>query len=159
MKIVNPPANGDDWLALTTEPLSAAAAHDWVVRPDCGGIVVFSGTVRDHAAGRPGVTLLEYEAYEEQVVPRLAAIVSELRDRWPGTGRVALLHRTGPLAVTEVSVVVAVGAAHRGQAFEAARFAIDTLKETVPIWKREVWSGGDDWGTDAHDVTEVGTRD
>ena len=156
---MNPPANGEDWLALTTEPLPVGAAHDWVVRPDCGGVVLFSGTVRDHAEGRPGVTTLDYEAYEEKVVPRLAAIASEARTRWPSVGRVALLHRTGPLAVTEVSVIVAVSATHRADAFDAARFGIDTLKETVPIWKREVWAGGESWGTGAQDVTEVGTRD
>ena len=156
---MNPPANGEDWLALTTEPLPVGAAHDWVVRPDCGGVVLFSGTVRDHAEGRPGVTTLDYEAYEEKVVPRLAAIAAEARTRWPSVGRVALLHRTGPLAVTEVSVIVAVSATHRADAFDAARFGIDTLKETVPIWKREVWAGGESWGTGAQDVTEVGTRD
>jgi len=121
--------------------------------------VVFSGTVRDHADGRAGVTLLEYEAYEGQVVPRLAAIASGIRSRWSTVGRVVLLHRTGPLEVTEVSVVVAVSAAHRGEAFSAARFGIDTLKETVPIWKRETWAGGQGWGTGASDVTGVGSRD
>ena len=68
------PSDGDDWLALTSEPLSVDVAYRWAVRPDCGAVVVFAGTVRDHAEGRTGVTALEYEAYEEQVVPRLAAI-------------------------------------------------------------------------------------
>ena len=98
---------------------------------------------------------LEYEAYDEQVVPRLAQIADEARRRWPSTGRLALLHRTGPLAIGESSVVVAASAPHRAEAFEAARFCIDTLKASVPIWKRETWAGGDEWGLDAQDLSEV----
>lgn len=156
MTTVQPPASGDTWLGLTTDELSIGDAYDWVVRPDCGGVVVFSGTVRDHADGRPGVSLLEYEAYEEQVEPRFVAIADEVRMRWPSTGRVVLWHRVGPLEVTESSVVVAVSAPHRPEAFSAARFAIDTLKTSVPIWKRETWQGGSDWGLDAHDLTRKG---
>ena len=99
---------------------------------------------------------LTYEAYEEQVGPRLTAIATEMRQQWPMIGRIALVHRIGPLALTESSVVVAVSAPHRGEAFEAARFGIDTLKETVPIWKQETWAGGVDWALGARDVTEVG---
>jgi molybdopterin synthase catalytic subunit len=129
--------------------------YEWAVRPDCGAVVVFSGTVRDHAEGRSGVVQLTYEAYEEHVVPRLEAIAAEIREQWPMTGRIALVHRIGPLALTESSVVVAVSAPHRGEAFDAARFGIDTLKDTVPIWKQETWAGGVDWALGAHDVTEV----
>ena len=153
---MQPPASGDTWLGLTTDVLSIGDAYEWVVRPDCGGVVVFSGTVRDHAEGRPGVSLLEYEAYEEHVEPRLVAIADEVRMRWPAVGRIVLWHRVGPLEVTESSVVVAVSAPHRGDAFGAARFAIDTLKTSVPIWKRETWQGGSDWGLDAHDLTRKG---
>ena len=106
--------------------------------------------------GRAGVTALEYEAYEEKVVPRLAAIAAESRARVPGIGRVALLHRIGELDVTDCSVVVAVSAPHRSEAFEAARFCIDALKATVPIWKRESWAGGAEWSAVAHDVVEAG---
>ncbi len=143
-------------MALTTEPLPVDRAARWVVRPDCGAVVVFAGTVRDHAAGRPGVAELEYEAYEAQVVPRLQAIADAARARWPGLARVVLWHRTGTLVVTECSVVVAVSAGHRGEAFDGARFCIDSIKKTVPIWKRERWDGGEDWGVDAEDVAEVG---
>jgi molybdopterin synthase catalytic subunit len=145
------------WVALTAEPLSMDQAAAWVTRPDCGAVVVFGGTVRDHAEGRPGVVELEYEAYATQVEPRLAAIASETRSRWPGVGRLLLWHRTGILKVTESSVVVAASAAHRGDAFDAARFCIDTLKTTVPIWKRERWAGGEDWGQDAHAIMEIGS--
>ena len=74
---------------------------------------------------------------------------------WPALGRIALLHRTGPLAVTDAAVVVVVSAPHRAEAFDAARFCIDTLKATVPIWKKETWAGGEDWGTDATPVDQA----
>jgi molybdopterin synthase catalytic subunit len=150
------PAGEDVWVALTTEVLQLEKAATWVTRPDCGAVVTFAGTVRDHADGRPGVSELEYEAYASQVEPRLSAIATEARKRWPGVGRLVLWHRTGVLAVTESSVIVAASATHRGEAFDAARYCIDTLKRTVPIWKRERWAGGDDWGLDAHEVAEVG---
>jgi molybdopterin synthase catalytic subunit len=160
-----PPATGDDWVGLTTSVLPVAAAAEWVVLPSCGAVVVFSGTSRDHSGdvasgtARQGVTVLEYEAYEEEVEPRLAAIVAELRTRWPAVGRVALVHRTGPVPVGESSVVVAVSAPHRDDAFLAARFGIDTLKATVPIWKKETWTDGTDvssaWGLDAQPITDV----
>jgi molybdopterin synthase catalytic subunit len=145
---------GRDWTALTTERLPVDAATAWSVLPDCGAVVTFLGTVRDHAEGRSGVSGLTYEAYEEQVVPRLDAIVAEARARWD-LGRVALLHRTGRLVVTDCSVVVVVSAPHRAEAFEAARFCIESLKSTVPIWKSETWEGGSDWGTNAQEVTRL----
>ena len=150
-----PPDAGDDWIALTDQPLPIDAAYQWSVRADCGAVVLFSGTVRDHAEGRPGVTALEYEAYAEQVEPRLAAIADETRRRWPTVGRLVLIHRIGALDLGESSVIVVASSPHREEAFVAARFGIDTLKATVPIWKRETWEGGVDWGTCAHDVAEV----
>jgi molybdopterin synthase catalytic subunit len=146
-----------DWVALSDRRLPVEAATVWVSRPGCGAVVSFTGTVRDHAEGRPGVSQLEYEAYEEAVVARLTALVAEARRRWPGLGRVAGLHRIGVLGVGEAAVVVAVSAPHRSEAFDAARWCIDTLKETVPIWKREVWHGGEDWGGDARKISEVGS--
>ena len=146
---------GDDWCALTELPLSVGSVYDWAVLPHCGAVVLFSGTVRDHAEGRAGVSLLEYEAYEAQVVPRLEVIAADIRQRWPSVGRVALLHRVGPLHLAESSVLVVVSSPHRPEAFEAARHGIDTLKATVPIWKREHWDGGVDWGLQAMDVGQV----
>jgi molybdopterin synthase catalytic subunit len=145
----------DVWVELTAAQLSYEKAADWVTRPDCGAVVVFGGTVRDHSEGRPGVSELEYEAYEGQVERRLRDIAVETKKRWPSVGRVALIHRLGALSVSDCSVVVAVSAAHRAEAFDAARHCIDTLKRTVPIWKRERWSGGEDWGTDASPIEEV----
>jgi molybdopterin synthase catalytic subunit len=149
------PELGDDWVALTPVPLPVAAASAWVVRADCGATVTFTGTARDHAPGRQGVHRLEYEAYEGPAVARLWAVLAELRVRWPGLGRVALLHRTGVVELEGAAVVVAVSAPHRAEAFEAARFAIDELKRSVPIWKRETWAGGESWGLEAQHIVGV----
>jgi molybdopterin synthase catalytic subunit len=146
---------GDTWVGLTDEALPVGPAGEWAVLPSCGAVVTFSGTARDHADGRPDVTGLEYEAYESQIEPRFLAIAAEARRRWPDVGRLAILHRTGPVAIGESSVVVAVSAPHRGAAFDAARWCIDTLKETAPIWKRESWAGGESWGLDARALTDV----
>lgn len=154
-RAIEPPPSGDTWVGLTAAPLPVGVAHDWAARPDCGAVVLFSGTVRDHAAGRPGVDRLEYEAYDEQVGPRLLAIAGEARARWPRVGRLVLVHRVGVLGVGEPSVVVVASAPHRPDAFAAARFCIDALKATVPIWKRERWEGGEAWGLDASEIAEV----
>ncbi len=113
--------------------------------------MVFSGIVRDHATDENGnlradVTHLLYEAYESQAVPAFAAIEAELRSRWPQTGRVVMLHRIGVVSLSESSVLVAVSAPHRHEAFDAARFAIDAVKASAPIWKHETWAQGADWG-------------
>jgi molybdopterin synthase catalytic subunit len=142
---------GNDWIAISARELPVDEAWKWVGVPECGGIVTFCGTVRDHSDGRAGVTSLEYEAYEEHVVPRLTDVAAAARAQWPEIGRVALIHRVGRLEVGEVAVVVAVSTPHRGEAFAAAQFCIDTLKHTVPIWKRETWEGGSDWSVCSHD--------
>jgi molybdopterin synthase catalytic subunit len=139
--------SGDVWIAQSEEPLPAAEAVEWAAQPGCGAVVSFSGMVRDHSEGRPGVFLVEYEAYVEHVERVLGEVAEAARKRWPEIGRVALLHRFGALRVGEVSVLVAVSAPHRAEAFEASQFCIDTIKETVPIWKREHWSEGADWST------------
>jgi molybdopterin synthase catalytic subunit len=144
-------------LGLTDQSLPVGAVYDWCLQPQCGAVVLFSGTVRDHAVDasgtmRPDVQSLTYEAYESQVVPAFEAIEHELRTRWPHTGRVVLLHRVGRLELMESSVLAAISAPHRPEAFEAARFAIDALKASAPIWKHEVWADGADWGTGAHTI-------
>jgi molybdopterin synthase catalytic subunit len=146
------PGHTDHWCAVTPDELPVGTVYEWCVRPDCGAVVLFSGTVRDHADGRTNVTSLEYEAYAEAVIPAFEAIVAEARRRFPDARRIAMLHRTGELQLGESSVVVAVSSAHRPVAFDAARFAIDALKESAPIWKKENWDGGSDWGTGAHDI-------
>ena len=153
---VHPPASTDTWVGLSGDPLPIEAAGRWAVLPRCGAVVSFSGTARDHAEGRPGVSLLEYEAYTEQVEPRLLAIVEQARSEWPDLGRMVLLHRVGPVPVGESAVVVVVSAPHRDVAFAAARYGIDTLKSTVPIWKREHWDGGESWGLEAQHLVDIG---
>ena len=149
------PPEVDDWVALTSEPLDLQVAASWVARPDCGAVVTFSGLVRDHAEGTVDVTHIDYEAWAEQVVPRLAAVAVEARHRWPQVGRLVLWHRHGVVHLSESSVLVAVSAPHRGEAFEAARFAIDSLKATVPIWKKEHWAGGAEWARAAQHITDI----
>ena len=151
------PVDGDTWIALTTEELPVGVVYEWTVRPDCGAVVLFSGTVRDHAEGRDGVSSLTYEAYEGQCERRFAEIASEIRTRWPDTGRIALLHRLGTMYLNESTVLVVVSSPHRPNAFEAARFGIDALKATAPIWKHEVWDCGSDWGTGATPPRHVST--
>lgn len=139
--------DGDTWLELTAERLQVGRTYDWAVMPRCGAVVVFSGTVRDHADGREGVTALDYEAYDTEVLPKFANIAAEMRRRWPSLGRIALIHRLGTLGLGDSSVLVVASAPHRPDAFDAARFGIDALKVTAPIWKRETWSSGADWAT------------
>ncbi|MGA9275863.1 molybdenum cofactor biosynthesis protein MoaE [Ilumatobacter sp.] len=154
MPRVAAPNDRDDWLGLTDRQLPITEAYEWAVIPRCGAVVLFSGTVRDHADGRTDVQHLTYEAYETQVRPVFESITAELRTRWPETGRVVLLHRTGQLELEESSVIAVVSAPHRPEAFEAARYAIDALKEAAPIWKHEVWADGSDWGTGANDIAD-----
>lgn len=150
-----PPA-GDDWVALSAEPLPFEHLATWPVLAGCGAVVVFAGTVRDHAEGRPGVLTLEYEAYADVATLTMQAIALEMRGEWPCLGRVALLHRTGLLEPTDIAVVVSVSAPHRAEAFEAARFGIDAIKARAPIWKRESWDGGSAWGLDVHPLAGSG---
>ena len=140
----------DDWLALTDDELPVGRGVRLGRAPDCGAVVLFSGTVRDHAEGREGVEHLTYEAYDDAVVPRMAAIAAEARQRWPMIGRLAILHRTGRLELGESSVLVVVSTPHRAEAFEAGRYAIDALKASVPIWKHETWRDGQRVGHGSH---------
>lgn len=149
------PPTTDDWVALTDQLLEVGLAADWVALPGCGAVVVFSGLVRDHADGSTGVTHIDYEAWAEQVEPRLGAIADQARQRWPELGRIAIWHREGRVLLSESSVVVAVSAPHRGAAFNACEFAIDTLKESVPIWKKEFFDGGSQWARAAQHIADV----
>ncbi len=144
-----------DWIGLDQARLPVEEAMTWATQPGDGAVVCFTGVVRDHSEGRPGVATLTYEAYEEQALAKLAEVAAEARRRWPVVDRIALLHRLGTLVVSEASVVVVVSSPHRPEAFEAARFCIDTLKETVPIWKSEEWEGGTDWSASDHPLRSL----
>jgi molybdopterin synthase catalytic subunit len=133
--------SGPLFVSVTTDPLSVDAALAFVGDPGAGGTCVFVGTVRD-ASDQGPVTGLSYEAWDDLAVQRLTEIAGELFATWP-LRKVAVLHRTGDLAVGEASVVVAVSAAHRAEAFEACRQAIERLKQDVPIWKKEGLESGE----------------
>lgn len=145
------PTAGDNVLVLLTQdPLAVEDAFAFVSRPDCGGVDVFVGVVRDHHDGR-AVRSLEYEAWEEEAVPALRAVATDVMSQHAAVRAVYLAHRTGKLEIGEASVVVAASAPHRSQAFEATRALIDELKQRVPIWKREEYVDGSvGWpGTDS----------
>ena|SRR5437879_10297837 len=131
---------------ITRDPLDDAAVNALVQaisHPEVGGIVTFQGVVRNHARGKR-VRYLEYDAYPEMAEQHMAAIAAEVERRWQ-TDRIALVHRIGRLEIGDCSVVVAVACPHRAEAFDACRYAIDTLKASVPIWKKEVAEDGEEW--------------
>jgi molybdopterin synthase catalytic subunit/molybdopterin converting factor small subunit len=137
-----PPVSGGAFL-LSEEPLSLERAVDEVRRDEAGAIATFTGTARVHSRGRT-VLHLDYEAYEgmaEEVMERLAAELGEHHE----ITAIAIHHRVGRVAIGEASVVIAVSARHRAAALAACKEAIDTLKETVPLWKKEVYEGGEEW--------------
>jgi len=135
---------GDKVIRLTHEPIDYHALTESVRRPGCGGVALFLGTVRD-LTGDEVTLALEYEAYAGMAEKKLAEVEAQTRARWP-VGDVALVHRLGRLGVGEVSVAVAVSCPHRAEAFEACRFAIDRIKEVVPIWKKDLRpDGSSEW--------------
>jgi molybdopterin synthase catalytic subunit len=127
---------------ITPNAIDVARLIAEVGRPQAGAIVTFVGTTRDNNSGRR-VLSLEYEAYPEMALREMRRIGDEIAARW--AARVAMAHRTGLVAIGEASVVIAVSAGHRDAAFSACRFAIDRLKEIVPIWKKEHYEGGEVW--------------
>ncbi len=128
---------------LSAEPIDAAALVARIRRADCGGLVVFEGSTRSPSQGRD-VTSLEYEAYEERATAQLDALAREAAARYE-LGGVVAVHRTGPVPIGQPSVIVAASAGHRAEAFQAARWLIDTIKEQAAIWKKEVFQDGAEW--------------
>jgi molybdopterin synthase catalytic subunit len=141
-----------DWISITENPLTADELSNWVIRPNCGAVVTFSGIVRDHSKSRENVIALDYETDTELAERRLRDVVHEARTRWPALERVAIHHRIGQVELSVSTVVVAVSAPHRDVAFDAARFCIDALKVSVPMWKREMWEGGSDWSDETSPI-------
>src|SRR5436305_13118350 len=127
---------------ITAQPITLDPLSAHVERPEAGAVVTFAGNVRNHSRGRR-VEYLEYDAYVPMAERKLREIAEDVERRWEC--RVAVRHRTGRLEIGEPSVLIAVSCAHRAAAFEACRCVIDTLKQTVPIWKKEVWEGGEVW--------------
>ena len=135
-------------IVLTHEPLDPQELTARVQRPSHGASVTFLGVTRNHNDGRR-VLYLEYEAYQQMALQEIQKIVAEVSARWPV--EMAVAHRLGRLEIGEVSLVVAAASSHRKEAFEACQYTVDCIKETVPIWKREVFEGGSVWiGSEEH---------
>lgn len=141
--LLPPVSGGLDAFAITEAPLSLDAMVVAIRQDTCGAIASFLGIVRGFARGRT-VDHLEYDAYPEMAVAKMRQIGDEIRTRWP-VDRIAIVHRVGRLGVGEASVAIAVASSHRHEALQACAYAIERLKEIVPIWKKEVWSDGAEW--------------
>jgi molybdopterin synthase catalytic subunit len=128
---------------ITKDSIQIQAVIDKVVAREAGAITTFIGTVRELTNGKKTLFLI-YEAYESMAVKKLEQIGNEIMERWPGA-RVAITHRVGKLDITDVAVVIAVSTPHRNDAYEANRYAIERIKEIVPIWKKEHWEDGEKW--------------
>ncbi len=130
-----------DQFAITFAPLDLGQVYALAQDGGNGAVVVMSGVVRDQTEGR-SVVALDYQAYEPMALVVFEQIAAQVRQQWPMVRRVVIHHRTGKLVVGEISVLVAVGCPHRGEAFAACQYAIDTLKHNAPIWKKEYWADG-----------------
>ena len=130
-------------IKISDKPLDIQHCIDTVMSSECGGIDVFIGTVRNTTKGK-AVVRLEFEAYESMAMKEMEKIAAEMKTKWP-VHKIVMHHRVGVLQVGEVPVIIAVSAAHRDAAFDACRYAIDTLKQRVPIWKKEVFEDGEVW--------------
>lgn len=128
---------------ISKEPLDTQSIINKVVQREAGAITTFIGTVRELTGGKKTLYLI-YEAYESMAVKKLEQIGCEIEERWPGA-KVAISHRVGKLEITDIAVVIAVSTPHRADAYEANRYAIERIKEIVPIWKKEHWEDGEEW--------------
>ena len=140
-----PPVSGGEPepYTITRDPILADEVTAKVLHPDHGATLAFVGTTREFTHGKR-TTMLEYEAYEPMALKTMRQIGDELSARWPGT-RLAITHRLGTVPVGETSVIIAVSSPHRDSAYEASRYAIERLKQIVPIWKKEIWEDGSEW--------------
>ncbi len=128
---------------VTSEPLSIEAISQKVVRPEAGAVVTFTGTVREFTKGKRTL-YLTYEAYASMAEKQLKKIGDEIASRWPDAVT-AISHRTGKLGISDIAVVIAVSTPHRKDAYEANEYAIERIKQIVPIWKKEKWEDGEEW--------------
>lgn len=139
-----PPVAGGDHFAITEEPIDEAALRRAVEDPGAGAVLTFLGVTRNQT-GERRVEYLDYEAYPELAARRMQELGDEIRARWPSVKGVAIIHRVGRLEIGEASIGIAIATPHRADAFAACRYAIDRAKEQLPIWKKEVWEGGEEW--------------
>jgi len=128
---------------VTQKAINLQELVEYVTDPEAGAIATFIGTTRNNNEGRKVISL-DYEAYPEMAEKELARLGEEAKIKW-NIRRMAIVHRIGPVQITEPSVIIAVSAAHRSDAFEACRFAIEEIKKSIPIWKKEIFEGGEVW--------------
>ncbi len=126
---------------ITDEYIKPDALFEWSLKPNHGAVVTFAGTVRDNTDGRRTLRL-EYEAYAEMAEAKMREVGAEIRERW-GIEDVAMIHRVGTLEIGEISILISVASPHRKNAFEACSYAIDRVKQIVPVWKKEIWADGE----------------
>ncbi len=130
-------------IEITEKKIDVAVLLKSVLVPEAGGIDIFLGTTRNHSRGKK-VVRLEYEAYTPMAVKIIAQIENEIRAQW-NIHKISIIHRIGVVPLEEASVGIAVSASHRNEAFEACRYAIDQLKKSAPIWKKEIFENGEEW--------------
>jgi molybdopterin synthase catalytic subunit len=134
----------EDIFEITREQIDKQGLEQRLLTGAAGAIVTFDGVVRNQTAGRRVISL-QYEAYVPMAIKEMSRIGDEVRERWPEVDRIGIIHRFGELKVTESSVVIVITSPHRRVAFEACHYTIDRLKQTVPIWKKEVFEDGEAW--------------
>ena len=139
-----PSINIADIYEITREPIDKIALEQRLLTGAAGAVVTFDGVVREQTKGRR-VLSLQYEAYEQMAVKEMQKVGAEIRQRWPEVLHIGIIHRFGELQITESSIVIVITSPHRKLAFEACHFAIDRVKETVPIWKKEIFADGEAW--------------
>lgn len=128
---------------ITRDPIKIEEIYQKVVRREAGAVTTFVGTVRELTHGKKTL-YLDYEAYESMALKKMEQIVEEMKERWPVV-QVAMAHRIGRLEITDIAIAIAVSSPHRPEAYEANRYALERVKEMVPIWKKEHWEDGEEW--------------
>ncbi|RDY71463.1 molybdenum cofactor biosynthesis protein MoaE [Halobacillus trueperi] len=135
---------------ITTEPLEIEEVTKRVIRREAGAVNTFIGTVREFTKGKRTL-FLQYETYKKMAEKKLEQITKEIEQQWP-SAEVAIAHRIGRLEITDIAVIIAVSTPHRNDSYEASRYAIERIKEIVPIWKKEHWEDGEEWIGDQKEV-------
>ncbi|WP_273850125.1 molybdenum cofactor biosynthesis protein MoaE [Guptibacillus spartinae] len=140
-----------EFYKITADEIDVNQVITSVIRPEAGAINTFIGTVREFTGEKQTVSL-QYEAYPSMAEKQLTRIGVEIHEQWPGV-QTSIVHRIGKLAISDIAVVIAVASPHRAESYEASRYAIERIKEIVPIWKKEYWTDGEEWIGDQLETT------
>ena len=132
-----------EFYKITSDEIDVNAVINSVIHPEAGAINTFVGTVREFT-GKKQTVSLQYEAYSSMAEKQLKRIGEEIQEKWPGV-KTSIVHRIGKLEISDIAVVIAVASPHRAESYEASRYAIERIKEIVPIWKKEYWVNGEEW--------------